>query len=84
MGLFTGLLTLPLAPVRGVTWLAEQIASEAERQWTDPATVRAQLDQVERAFEEGSIDEDERDRLQDELVARLVSRRDSTPGAPHG
>ena len=31
MGLITGLLTLPLAPVRGTIWIAEQIAAEAER-----------------------------------------------------
>ena len=29
MGLFTGLLTLPLAPVRGVAWVAEVLAEEA-------------------------------------------------------
>ena len=32
MGLFTGLLTLPLAPVRGTVWIAEQLAAEAERE----------------------------------------------------
>ena len=31
MGLFTGLLTLPLAPVRGTMWVAEQLMAEAER-----------------------------------------------------
>ena len=30
MGLITGLLTLPLAPVRGVVWVAEQVQAEAE------------------------------------------------------
>ena len=33
MGLFTGLLTLPLAPVRGTVWIAEQLAAEAERRF---------------------------------------------------
>ena len=32
MGIITGLLTLPLAPVRGTVWVAEQLAAEAERQ----------------------------------------------------
>ena len=32
MGLFTGLLTLPLAPVRGVVWIAEQVTDEVDRQ----------------------------------------------------
>jgi len=30
MGLITGLLTLPLAPVRGTVWLAERMVEEAE------------------------------------------------------
>ena len=29
MGLLTGLLTLPLAPVRGTIWIAEQLALQA-------------------------------------------------------
>jgi gas vesicle protein GvpG len=72
MGLFTGLLTLPLAPVRGVVWLGEQLEREAQRQWSDPAAVRAQLAEVDEAFQAGSITADERDQLQDELVARLL------------
>jgi len=31
VGLITGLLTLPLAPVRGTVWLAERIQEQAER-----------------------------------------------------
>jgi len=72
MGLFTGLLTLPLAPVRGVVWLGEQIEREARRQWSDPAAVREQLAQVEAAYEAGELSEEERDRRQDELVSRLL------------
>ncbi|MGO4759259.1 gas vesicle protein GvpG, partial [Streptomyces sp. 2MCAF27] len=36
MGLITGLLTLPLAPVRGVAWIAEQLRQEALRELYDP------------------------------------------------
>jgi hypothetical protein len=73
MGLFTGLLTLPLAPVRGVVWLGEQLEQEARRQLTDPASVRRELAAVDEAYEAGELTEAERDELQDELVARLVS-----------
>jgi hypothetical protein len=79
MGLFTGLLTLPLAPVRGVVWLGEQLEREAYRQWSDPATVRRQLAEVEAAYEAGELTQAERDEQQDALVARLLS---SGPGAP--
>jgi Gas vesicle protein G len=73
MGLFSALLTLPLAPVRGVVWIGAQLEREAQRQWSDPAAVRAQLAEVEAAFGAGSITADERDRLQDELVGRLLA-----------
>jgi hypothetical protein len=72
VGLFTGLLLLPLAPVRGVVWLGEQLEAEARRQWSDPAVVRRELAEVEAAYEAGELTEQERDARQDELVARLV------------
>ena len=37
MGLVTGLLGLPLVPLRGVLWLAEQVLEQAEDQFYDPA-----------------------------------------------
>ena len=40
MGLITGLLTLPLAPVRGVAWIGEQVALEAERELNDETRIR--------------------------------------------
>jgi len=72
MGLFSGLLTLPLAPVRGVVWLGEQLESEARRQWSDPAAVRRELAAVEAAYEAGELTEAERDEREDALVARLL------------
>ncbi len=41
MGLFTGVLTLPLAPVRGLVWVAEQVQDEAESQLYDEDRIRA-------------------------------------------
>jgi len=48
MGLLTGLLTLPLAPVRGTVWIAEQLAAEAERELRDERSPRRQLREAER------------------------------------
>lgn len=79
MGLFSTLLTLPLAPVRGVVALGEQLQREAYRQWTDPVTVREQLAAVQDAYEAGELTEAERDEEQDHLVARLLMARDGTP-----
>jgi hypothetical protein len=72
MGLFTGLLTLPLAPVRGVVWAAEQVTEEAERQLYDEDRIRAELLQLELDAEEGKIDEEEQRLMEDELLERLA------------
>ena len=72
MGFITGLLTLPLAPVRGVVWLGGQLESEARRQWSDPAAVQRELAAVEAALEAGELTEAERDEREDALVARLL------------
>jgi hypothetical protein len=71
MGLFTGLLTLPLAPVRGTMWIAEQIAVAAEGELDEERIVRRQLVETEIQFEAGLIDEDEYERIEDELLERL-------------
>ena len=83
MGLFTGLLTLPLAPVRGVIWIAEQIAEEVDRQTFDEAAIRRELLALELEYEEGQIDEDERQAREEALLERLAlseSRSDLEPG----
>ena len=67
------LLTLPIAPVRGVVWVAEQILEEAERQWSDPASIREALADVEEMRESGEIDEEEAEALEEELVQRLLA-----------
>lgn len=72
MGLFTGLLTLPLAPVRGVVWVAEQVAEEADRQMYDEDRIRAELLQVELDAEEGKLDEAERRQREEDLFERLT------------
>jgi hypothetical protein len=79
MGLITGLLTLPLAPVRGVTWLAERILEQAEQQMYDPATVRRQLSEVEEARAAGQLSDEEAADLENELLSRMMTGR-STPG----
>ena len=79
MGLITGLLLLPLAPVRGVVALGEVIADEADRQLTaeyDPSRALAELE-IARAS--GDIGEEEADELEAELIEELLATRG--PGA---
>ena len=80
MGLITGLLTLPLAPVRGTIWVAEQVQEEAERQYYDPARIRRELEQVDELRQAGEITDEDAEQLEDALVERLMeSRRRTRP-----
>lgn len=72
MGLITGLLGLPLAPLRGTIAAAEQILQHAEDEFYDPATIRAQLAEVDRQREAGELSDDEAVAWEDELVERLM------------
>jgi hypothetical protein len=71
MGLFTGLLLLPLAPVRGTMWIAEKLAEEAARELDEGRIVRRQLAEVELAYERGELTVEELERVEDELLERL-------------
>jgi hypothetical protein len=82
VGLFTGLLTLPLAPVRGVVWVAERVAEEVERELYDEGNIRRQLLQVELDHEDGKLSDEDRDAQQEVLLERLAvsQMREEMPG----
>jgi Gas vesicle protein G len=67
MGLITALLTLPLAPVRGVAWIGEQIAEEADRQLDPEARMRRQLADLELAHDLGELGDEEFARREEEI-----------------
>jgi hypothetical protein len=71
MGLLTALLTLPLAPVRGTVWIAEQLAAEAERELHNETSLRRRLAEAERQFEIGNLTIEEYEAIEDELLERL-------------
>ena len=76
MGLITGLLTLPLAPVRGVAWISEQVALEAERELNDETRVRRELAQLEMQLDLGQISEQDFEEREDALLERLARARE--------
>lgn len=84
MGLFTAVLGAPLAPVRGVIWLAERIEDEAARQLSGPDMVRAELAELARALERGHIDEATYDSEEERLLRLLPPLGSVTPSAPAG
>jgi hypothetical protein len=75
VGVVSGLLGLPLVPVRGVLWLAGQILEQAEDQFYDPARIRAQLEQVDELRRSGALPEEECTEIENELLQRLMRPR---------
>jgi hypothetical protein len=60
MGFLLDLLALPLTgPIKGVMWIAEQVAEQAERELYDPDRVRAKLMELELLYDMGEITEEE-------------------------
>ena len=84
MGLISGLLTLPLAPVRGTVWIAEQVLEQAERDYYDERAIHAQLLDIDAAREAGTIDDEEAERAEDVLVERMMEGRRRGVGGSHG
>jgi hypothetical protein len=84
VGLISGLLLLPLAPVRGTVWVAERLLEQAEAEYYDEGAIQAQLMEIEAAREAGTIAEDAAVQGEDELVARLIEGRARGVGGPHG
>jgi len=75
MGLISGLLTLPLAPIRGTVWIAERIYEQAEAELNDEGTIQAQLMEIQAAREAGEIDEATAAEAEDILLERLIAAR---------
>ena len=84
MGLITGLLTLPLAPVRGTVWLAERIQEQAEQELYDESAIRDGLLEIEAARQAGTFDEDELAAAEDALIERLMTSRGFAREETHG
>jgi chorismate mutase len=76
MGLITGLLTLPLAPLRGTIAIAEQVRLQAEREFYDPARIRRQLERIDQLRASGDLTDEEAEAMENELVERLLASRD--------
>lgn len=71
MGIFTGLILLPLAPLRGTIWLAEKLAEIADRELYDESAVRRLLIEAEMALDAGQISNAEYEEIEDTLLDRL-------------
>jgi hypothetical protein len=84
MGLISGLLTLPLAPVRGTAWLAEQIQEQAEAELYHEGAIQEQLMQLEALHAAGEIDDEELAAAEYALLERLIEARGLGGGESDG
>jgi Gas vesicle protein G len=76
MGLITGLITLPLAPVRATAWIAERVLEQAENEYYGEERIRELLIEVDEARAAGEIDPTEAALIEDELLERLLAGRE--------
>ena len=81
MGLITGLLTLPLAPVRGTVWIAEKLQEQAELEMNDEPALIAALMELDDMRASGLHAEAEIADAEDELIERLMTIRGYGMGA---
>ncbi|MEU5789319.1 gas vesicle protein GvpG [Micromonospora purpureochromogenes] len=79
MEILWSLLTLPYAPVRGLTAVVKVIAREAESQLHSPINIRRELEELDEAAAAGEITAEERNRGQQQVLERL-----SGAGSPSG
>lgn len=71
MGLLKGLALLPLAPVSGVAWIAQQIQAQVDREMLGPDAIVQELARLQGAVDEGLISEEEYLEAETELLDRL-------------
>jgi Gas vesicle protein G len=81
MGIFSSLVSWPLAPVRGVITLGELIQRRANQEIRNPATIRRQLEELEDARERGEISPEQERRAQEQILNTRIrsDAADSTP-----
>jgi hypothetical protein len=72
---------LPLLPVKQVVRLGEVIQDEAERQMTDPAKVRRELEETEHRQASGEISEDQAAELEERAVSQYTQARERPAAA---
>lgn len=82
MGLISGLLLLPLAPVRGTAWVADLLLDTAERELYSCDALRAQLAALNHAYEDGDLGEEEFE-AQEERLLDLLEQAQEKARAGH-
>jgi hypothetical protein len=73
--LITNVLLLPLQPVRGVLWVAEVIADEADRRMAEEESPARKLERIAAAVAAGEISPEEAEAVQAEIIDQMLAER---------
>lgn len=74
MGLLSGLLGLPLSPIRLVVQVGELIQRQVDEELYHPASVRRELEQIEHERRAGELSSDEEAERQQQVLDRMTNQ----------
>ena len=74
MGLISGLLTLPLAPVRGVAWIGGVLGEEADRIMAEAESPERRLAEIDVLRAGGRISEEEAAAMEADVIDAVLAR----------
>ena len=86
MGLISAIVLLPVAPVRGVFWVADKITEEANRRYYGEGAIVSELRRVDEARRSGELTEEEAAAREEQLLQRRLggARAPQPKVAGHG
>lgn len=79
MGIFSAVVGLPLAPVRGVLWIADIVRQQVEEEMYSPTAIRSQLEEIEEKRAAQQISDEEAKRAEAEVLGRVTGRTTAQP-----
>ena len=74
MGLISGLLTLPLAPVRGVVWVGEVLQEEAERTLAEQQSPQRRLAELDVLRASGEVTDEEAEAIEADIIDSMLNQ----------
>jgi len=73
VGLISTLVLLPIAPVKGVFWVAGKINDEANRRYYSEGAIVSELRRVEELRQSGQLTEEQAAAREEELLQRRLA-----------
>jgi hypothetical protein len=84
MGLITGVLLLPLAPVRAIGWVADILIDEAEREMAARDSPARALEELAAAVATGEMSPEEAEAREAQIIERMLAASDAGAGVSVG